>query len=178
MHERILMGGAGGQGIVSLGKLVARLGANSVGYVTFFPAYGAEVRGGTSNCQVILSDEEIAAPLAETFDSLLLFNQQSVDQFLPYLEGQGVAIINQSISRAAPDPRIIMVPATEWADALGDARVVNFVMLGAWLARKPLWPESAVAQMLATHFPGAAPALIDINLKALRRGLAVAGPSA
>ncbi|MCG2661765.1 MAG: 2-oxoacid:acceptor oxidoreductase family protein, partial [Kiritimatiellae bacterium] len=70
MHERILIAGSGGQGVVSLGKLLARLAAETIQHVTFFPAYGAEVRGGTSNCQVILSANEIAAPIAEMFDSM------------------------------------------------------------------------------------------------------------
>ncbi len=171
MLERILMGGSGGQGVVSLGKLVARVAAKTIRHVTFFPAYGAEVRGGISNCQVILSDEEIAAPLAETFDSLLLFNQQSVDHFLPALERDGVAVVNRSIGRAAADPRIAPIPATEWAAELGDARAANFVMLGAWLARKPVVAPAAVEGALASHFPGASPALIEANLQALRRGL-------
>ena len=172
MHERILIAGSGGQGIVSLGKLLARLAAETIQHVTFFPAYGAEVRGSTSNCQVILSANEIAAPVAETFDSILVMNQQSAEHFMPALDKDGLAIVNQSLCKVHADSRHVLVPATEIADRLGSAKAANFVMLGAWLAHKPLIPASAIENAMASHFPDAPAALIDINIKAFRTGLA------
>ncbi|MFA7160272.1 MAG: 2-oxoacid:acceptor oxidoreductase family protein, partial [Kiritimatiellia bacterium] len=77
MLERILIGGTGGQGIVTVGKLLARAAIDAYPFVTFFPSYGAEVRGGTSSCQVILSTAEISSPLSERFDTVLAMNQQS-----------------------------------------------------------------------------------------------------
>ncbi len=171
MHERILIAGSGGQGVVSLGKLLARLAAGTIPHVTFFPAYGAEVRGGTSNCQVILSTNEIAAPIAETFDSNLIMNQQSAEHFMSALDTSGVAIVNQSLCKVHADSRHVLVPATEIADRLGSAKAANFVMLGAWLARKPLIPTRAVENSMASHFPDAPAALIDINIQAFRAGL-------
>ena len=172
MHERILIAGSGGQGIISLGKLLARLAAETIQHVTFFPAYGAEVRGGTSNCQVILSTDEIAAPIAEKFDSILVMNQQSADRFMPSLDKNGLAIVNQSLCKVHADARHVLVPASEIADRLGSAKAANFVMLGVWLARKPLIPSRAIENAMATHFPDAPPALIDINIQAFRAGLA------
>ena len=171
MHERILIAGSGGQGVVSLGKLLARLAAETIQHVTFFPAYGAEVRGGTSNCQVILSANEIAAPIAETFDSILAMNQKSVEHFMHSLDKDGLAIVNQSLCKVHADARHVLIPATEIADRLGSAKAANFVMLGAWLARKPLIPASAIENAMATHFPDASAALIDINIQAFRAGL-------
>lgn len=171
MHERILIAGSGGQGVVSLGKLLARLAAETIQHVTFFPAYGAEVRGGTSNCQVILSANEIAAPIAETFDSILIMNQQSAEHFMSALDKSGLAIVNQSLCKVHADSRHVLVPATEIADRLGSAKATNFVMLGAWLARKPLIPARAIENAMASHFPGAPAALIDINIQAFRAGL-------
>ncbi|MFA5044236.1 MAG: 2-oxoacid:acceptor oxidoreductase family protein [Kiritimatiellia bacterium] len=171
MHERILIAGSGGQGVVSLGKLLARLAAETIRHVTFFPAYGAEVRGGTSNCQVILSANEIAAPIAEAFDSIIVMNQQSADHFMSALDKNGVAIVNRSLCKIPADARHILVPATEIADSLGSAKAANFVMLGAWLARKPLIPARAVENAMAAHFPDAPAALIDINIQAFRAGL-------
>ncbi|MDD5677757.1 MAG: 2-oxoacid:acceptor oxidoreductase family protein [Kiritimatiellae bacterium] len=171
MHERILIAGSGGQGVISIGKLLARLAAETIQHITFFPAYGAEVRGGTSNCQVILSSNEIAAPIAEKFDSLLVMNQQSTDHFMPLLDKNGLAVINQSMCKAHADDRHVLVPATEIADRLGNAKAANFVMLGVWLARKPLIPNRTVENAMATHFPDAPPALIDINIRAFRAGL-------
>ena len=172
MHERILIAGSGGQGIISLGKLLARLAAETIKHVTFFTVYGAEVRGGTSNCQVIISSNEIAAPIAETFDSILIMNQQSAEHFMSSLDKNGLAIVNQSLCKGHADSRHVLVPATEIAERLGSAKAANFVMLGAWLVRKPLIPARAVENAMASHFPGAPAALIDINIQAFRAGLA------
>ena len=171
MHERIIIAGSGGQGVISLGKLLARLAAETIQHVTFFPAYGAEVRGGTSNCQVILSTNEIAAPIAEIFDSIIIMNQQSAEYFMPALDKHGLAIVNQSLCKVHADSRHVLIPATEIADRLGSAKAANFVMLGAWLARKPLIPAGAIENAMASHFPDAPPALIDINIRAFRAGL-------
>ena len=171
MYERIIIAGSGGQGGVSLGKMLARLAIETVPHVTFFPAYGAEVRGGTANCQVIISTTEIATPLAEFFDSILVMNQQSAERFLPALDQNGVAIVNQSMCKVRADPRHILVPATEIAGHLGNTKSANFVMLGAWLARKPLIPTRTIENAMAAHFPDAPAALIAINIKAFRAGL-------
>jgi len=172
MHERILIAGSGGHGVVSLGKLLARLAAETIQHVTFFPAYGAEVRGGTSNCQVILSANEIASPIAEMFDSVLIMNQQSAERFMSALDKNGLAIVNQSLCKVHKDSRHILVPATKIADHLGNTKAMNFVMLGTWLAHKPLIPARAIENAMASHFPGAPAALIDINIQAFRAGLA------
>ncbi|MFH1477341.1 MAG: 2-oxoacid:acceptor oxidoreductase family protein [Verrucomicrobiota bacterium] len=173
MHERVLIAGSGGQGVIALGKLLARLAVETIQHVTFFPAYGAEVRGGTSNCQVIISANEIAAPIAERFDSILVMNQPSADRFMPALDKNGVAVVNQSLCKVHMDARHVLVPATEIADRLGGTKAANFVMLGAWLKRKPLIPVGAIENAMASHFPGASAALIDINIQAFRAGLAV-----
>lgn len=172
MHEQILIAGSGGQGIISLGKLLALLAVDTVPHVTFFPSYGAEVRGGTANCQVILSGNEIASPIAETFDSMMIMNQLSADRFLPQLKPHGVAVVNESLCLVPADKRLAAIRATEIANRLGNARAANFVMLGAWFRRKPLIEPGAVEQALPTFFPDAKPALLDINLKAFRAGLA------
>lgn len=171
MLERILIAGSGGQGIVLLGKLLARLAMDTVPHVTFFPSYGAEVRGGTSNGQVILSSDEIASPLAEEFDSLLIMNEQSRVRFFPGLTPAGLAVINQSLCQAPSDKRLVLVRATEIADQLGNARAANFVMLGTWLAHKPLIAVPAVESLIAESFAGAKPAIRETNLKALQAGL-------
>ena len=171
MHERILIAGSGGQGIISLGKLLARLAVETIQHVTFFPAYGAEVRGGTSNCQVILSTNEIAAPIAEKFDSIIVMNQQSADRFMPALDKNGVAIVNQSLCKVQADVRHVLVPASEIANHLGNTKAANFVMMGAWLARKPLIPIRSIETAMASHFPDAPPALININIQAFHAGL-------
>lgn len=135
MLERILIAGSGGQGIILLGKLLARLAVDAIPHITFFPSYGAEVRGGTSNCQVIFSTNEIASPLAETLDSLIIMNQQSLTRFRKGLAKNGLAVINKSLCQPPRDKRFVLVRATEIADKLGNTRAANFIMLGAWIAR-------------------------------------------
>jgi 2-oxoglutarate ferredoxin oxidoreductase subunit gamma len=171
MLERILIAGSGGQGIILLGKLLARLATESIPHVTFFPSYGAEVRGGTSNCQIILSSDEIASPVAEQFDSLLIMNQQSAARFLPGLAPAGLAVFNESLCHPANDKRVAPVKATEIADRLGNVRAANFVMLGAWFKRKPVLPQAAIERQIRDSFADAKAALIELNLKAFQTGL-------
>ena len=171
MLERILIAGSGGQGILLLGRILARLAVDTVPHITFFPSYGAEVRGGTSNCQVILSSNEIASPLAEKFDSLLIMNQQSLARFRTGLVPGGMAVINQSLCQTSRDKRFVLVRATEIADQLGNTRAANFVMLGAWIAHKPLIPVPAVEKLIVKSFPNAKPAILKTNLKAFQIGL-------
>ncbi len=171
MLERLLIAGSGGQGIILLGKLLARLAVDTAPHVTFFPSYGAEVRGGTSNCQVIISDDEIASPLAEEFDSILVLNPQSAARFLPSLAPDGLAVINASLCALPDDPRFRWVKATEIADRIGSVRAANFVMLGVWFRHKPLAPPAAVEKLIGDSFAGAKAAIADLNLKAFRAGL-------
>lgn len=171
MLERVLIAGSGGQGIVFLGKLLAHLAVDTLPHVTFFPCYGAEVRGGTSNCQIILSSQTIASPLAEVFDSLLLMNQQSADRFFPLLADRGIALINRSLCDIPGTSRVIRIPATELADQLGNVRAANLVMLGAWLKHKPLISPAVVEKVIAHHIPDISPDLIAINIKAFQAGL-------
>ena len=91
MLERVIFAGFGGQGVLTIGKMVAELGMDAFPQVTYFPSYGTEVRGGTANCQVILSSREIASPIVDTADSLILMNQPSLEKFFPLLKRGGIA---------------------------------------------------------------------------------------
>lgn len=175
MLERILIAGSGGQGILFAGKLLAQAALESVPFITFFPAYGAEVRGGTSHCQVILSSDEIGSPIAEQFDAMLVMNQQSADRFLAQLDEGGIAVVNQSLCRVRKDPRLVCVRATEIADKLGNPQSTNLVMLGALLAHKPLVSPRAVERQLAAVSSGRKQALLEVNLKAFASGLSASG---
>jgi 2-oxoglutarate ferredoxin oxidoreductase subunit gamma len=171
--HRILIAGAGGQGLVFLGKVLANAALETFPHITFFPSYGAEVRGGTSNCQVILSDTEIPSPLVNRFDVLILMNQDSADKFLPALAPRGLALINTSMARVEPGPNRRLVAATEQAETLGDGRVANLILLGMLLKARPLVPAAAIEQALRAMV-GARPAVLDSNLAAFRAGLAMA----
>jgi 2-oxoglutarate ferredoxin oxidoreductase subunit gamma len=171
MLERILVAGSGGQGVILTGKLMATVAVNHVPHVTFFPAYGAEVRGGTSNCQVILSSREIASPVAEEFDSMIIMNQASGERFLPLLVRGGVAALNSSLCSIPPTGSMTAVDATDEAGRLGDTRVANLILLGALLGRKPILPPEGVETAIEQILAGKSRELVTLNVSAFRSGL-------
>jgi 2-oxoglutarate ferredoxin oxidoreductase subunit gamma len=169
--ERILIAGAGGQGIIVIGKLIAVSALKTVPHITCFPNYGAEVRGGASNSQVILSSREIGAPIADRFESLILMDQESVDKYLNSLAPGGLALVNKSRCRVKSSASILSLDASAEAEKMGDARVANLIMLGAWIARKPVLEVEQVEDGIRRMFGGKALTLVELNLRALRRGL-------
>lgn len=174
MEINLCAAGFGGQGVMTLGKLLAQAACASEGrYVTFFPSYGAEQRGGTANCYVVLSDEFIGAPIADAPDDLIVMNEASLDKFLPRLRSGGWLFVNSSIVKKIPARRdicTIYVPATELALQLGSAKVLNVIMLGAYVGateavpRELVWQE--IARKLATR-----PRLLPLNHEAFEKGL-------
>jgi len=174
MLERILITGAGGQGVVLIGRLLASVAVRTMPHVTFFPSYGAEVRGGTSACQVILSSREIASPLSEKFDSIIVMNQAGLDRFVRQMTRGCLVIINKSMCEKPSVPsKMVTVDATKTADSLGDTRVANFIMLGAFLGVKPLVSIQDTEEAIRELLTGKDPSLIELNIKAFRSGLAL-----
>lgn len=169
--ERIVFSGSGGQGLLFIGKLLANMLLGRFPHLTFFPCYGAEVRGGTSHCQVVYSSEEIASPVVEEADSLVLMNQPSVDRFLPHLAPGGIAIINSSLAAAPEGARgAIAVPATDVAIEAGDIRAANVVMLGAYIRRRGLFGLDEVRRAIESVSAVKSSRGIAINVAALTRG--------
>ena len=170
MLERVLFAGSGGQGVLSIGRLLAYCALPHVEHLTFFPSYGAEVRGGTANCQVVLSDREIPSPVVDRFDSMLLLNQQSVDRFGSLAAENGLIVLNRSL---CPEPLegAVQVEASDLARDLGDVRAANLIMLGAYLARKPHVPTAEIETAVRQRFESKGRELVDLNIRALRRGL-------
>jgi len=174
MIERILIAGTGGQGIVTLGKMLARAAIDTYPFLTFFPSYGAEVRGGTSYCQVILSSNEISSPLAEKFDTVLAMNQQAAERFVAYIEQKGLAIANSTMCQVNKLNRhFVGVQATKIADQLGNIKAANLVMLGAMLARKSVVSLSKMEKTIKTSFSGLPNAITKVNLHAFYWGLSI-----
>lgn len=163
--------------MVLLGKVLANAALKTVPYLTSFPNYGAEVRGGESNCQVILSSHEIASPIASKFEAMVLMDQASASKYLKSLARDGIAIVNSSLCNNIPSaPNIMTIPATSEAEQLGDGRAANFIMLGALLAQRPWVKPSDIEQALSFMLKGKSPAVHEINLKALQRGLTLGAP--
>ncbi len=171
-RERVILSGAGGQGLMLMGKLFATLSVGRFLHITFIPSYGAEVRGGTSNCRIILSDEEIASPIVEEADSLILMNQPSADRFLPFLAKDGTAFINLSLVEFPRNIRnVVAVPATAWAQELGDIRVASMIMLGCYLGKKGFFTRQEMTQAIEEVFRGKGEAkMAELNRRAFLRG--------
>lgn len=171
MLERLLVAGSGGQGILLAGKLLASVAVSDVPHITFFPSYGAEVRGGTSNCQVTFSSEPIASPLSPLLDSMIVMNQASLDTFLPRLADGGLLLLNTSLCVPPPGTEAVAVRATEMADRLGNTRAANMVMLGAYLARKPMVPAGKAEEEARQMLSAKSPAMVNMNIEAFRLGM-------
>jgi len=137
METNLCVAGFGGQGVMTLGKFLAEATCESTDKnVTFFPSYGAEQRGGTANCYVVISDEMIGAPLGDVMDDLIVLNEPSLKKFLCKLRAGGNLFINSSIvpdEINREDVKLIKVPVTELALELGNPKVLNVIMLGAYI---------------------------------------------
>ncbi|MBL7076474.1 MAG: 2-oxoacid:acceptor oxidoreductase family protein [Kiritimatiellae bacterium] len=171
MLERVLIAGSGGQGILLIGRILARAGMLCVPHVTYFPAYGAEVRGGTSNCQIVLSDEEIHSPVPDQFEAMLILNQESAKRFLPRRSDTTRVVLNTSLCDVTDSDSLTTIPATDIANDLGEIRCANFVMMGAYLASSNCVPAEALEECIRMELAGKPPALIDLNIEALEIGL-------
>jgi 2-oxoglutarate ferredoxin oxidoreductase subunit gamma len=178
LYEELVIAGFGGQGIILAGKLLAQTAMRAGLEVTYMPSYGAEVRGGTANCMVIVSDRPIACPVVSQPNALVICNKASLSKFAPRLRPGGVLIFNSSlipsISIVPAGVEVIGIPAEEIAIESGSPKTANMVMLGAYLGKRtPLTPEQAAAslpEVLAErHYR-----TIPMNAEALRRGAACA----
>lgn len=179
--EEIIMAGFGGQGILFLGKVLAQAGMVMGRHVSWLPSYGPEMRGGTANCTVVISEEPIASPLVTEPDSLLAMNGPSVDRFQKRIKQGGLLLYNSSlIERVDPDKgvRVASVAASKIADELGDPRVANLVMAGAYLKFSPSLKFDEVVKTLPKIIPARKKEMAEINLAALRKGYEMAQASA
>lgn len=173
MLEKVIMAGFGGQGLLFMGKLVAQIMMDQDNHVTYFPSYGAEVRGGTANCHVIISDDAIYSPVIEAASTLVIMNGPSYERFAPRLEPDGLLLLNTSIAtdcEPIDSGTIIEIPATDEANALGDPRVANMVMMGAYVEARDLVPIDVVLDELAKVLAKKKPEMLTVNKAAIDRG--------
>lgn len=174
MYQDVIIAGFGGQGVMLIGNLLAFAAMEKKLSVTFMPVYGVEMRGGTANCTVVLSDDEIGSPIIFSPQSTILMNQPSVEKFQQRLQDGGIQIVNSSIvaDEVCEQDRIqtVLVPANELADELGNLKMANMVMLGAWLQATSCLPLQIVQDSLKRVFVGRNARLIPINEQGLARG--------
>lgn len=151
-EHRLIAAGFGGQGILTLGKLLCKAALGEGKQVAYLPSYGSEVRGGTANCQIVIGTSTIYSPTVEAADELVILNQLSYEKFADRLKDDGVMVANTSGVELADShvdsPQVIGLPATDMAADLGNIQVANIVMLGGFLAARPLVTrESALAAL-------------------------------
>ncbi len=168
--ERILIAGSGGQGIVLIGRLFAGIALPHIPHITFFPAYGAEVRGGLSNCQLVFSDHDIASPVNTVFDAMILMNDAGAVRYREALCPGGTMLFESSLCASLDGRRGIGIDATRMADDMGDRRAANFIMLGALTAVRPLFPPDRLETEVATLFAGKPESVHQRNIAAFEAG--------
>lgn len=174
LHE-IIIAGFGGQGVMSMGTLLAYAAMYEGKKVTWMPSYGPEQRGGTANCHVVISDQEIGSPVITNPTALVIMNQPSLDKFEDSLRKGGTLIINSSLvdrSSRRQDVRVAQVPAYQLALELGTSRVANMVILGVLLGLTGAVSLEPVVESLKKVLPERRYDLIPLNRKALEAGQA------
>ena len=178
MIERIMISGSGGDGAVFLGKLLswAAMAAQRGFYTTGLPSYGPEIRGGTSRTEVVISDVPIGSPVLTQMDSLIVYNDMSLDRFEAGVVPGGLIVLNADVVTRLPrrsDVTVMAVHCSAEALALGSPRSMNVVSLGVWAAHKAHVLDRAALVAGLTHVTKS-PKVLEINGKALDRGLAIA----
>jgi 2-oxoglutarate ferredoxin oxidoreductase subunit gamma len=174
LYEEIVIAGFGGQGIILVSKLLAQMAMNTGKEITLMPSYGAEVRGGTANCMVIIAERKIACPVVGKPDSLIMMNEASLNKFAPRLKKGGLLVMNSSMIEGEPQLdetiEIIAVPADELAIQLGNQKIANMVILGAYLQKRGILPVEAAVHALPEVLAERYHKTIPVNTEALHRG--------
>jgi len=179
MTSDIIMAGFGGQGILMIGNLLALTAMEEEKHVTYFPAYGVEMRGGTANCTVVVSDEEIGSPVVGRPKGLLIMNGPSIEKFLPMLAPGGDLVINSSLVEerlvTRNDVRVLPVPADDIArNKIGSRQMASMVALGAYVTRSGIVKLSTVFDCLPKVISKKYEKFIPLNINALKEGAALA----
>lgn len=176
MERNLMVAGFGGQGVMTMGKLLSQATCEATDLnVTFFPSYGAAMRGGTANCYVVISDDDIGAPVSNSVDDLVVMNGPSLKKFIGTLKKDGVLFINSSIVKdpiERDDITVISAPVTEMALEMGNPRILNIIMLGVYIGYTNAVPEEVVLEGIRHKFEKK-PKVIPLNEKAFNTGLEI-----
>lgn len=172
-YQDVIIAGFGGQGVMLIGNLLAQAGMEHGLEVSFIPVYGAEMRGGTANCTVVLDEHAIGSPLVREPMSTIILNEPSLSKFQPRLSADGVQIVNASLvaeNLLDTAKRTVYIPVNDMAHELGNVKMANMVALGAWLKATGALPlnvvQDALNRVVSAHYAK----LISANAKALEQG--------
>ncbi len=172
MQNDVIMAGFGGQGILLIGKMLAYAGMHEGKEVSWLPSYGPEMRGGTCNCTVVISDKPVGSPVIQSPRAVVAMNLPSLEKFEPDMRAGGHLVINTSlINRGAErdDVEVVEIPANQIAQELGNPRGANMVALGAYVGATGAVSLEQVEAVVRQTF-AAKPSVIDVNLEALHQG--------
>ncbi len=174
MNKEMIFAGFGGQGVMLMGQILAYAGMLEGQQVSWFPAYGPEMRGGTANCSIIIGDEPVGTPIVTEPSVVVAMNLPSLDKFEPMLPVGGTLLINSSLIDRKPhrtDVKTHYVPCNDIAQELGNLKVANMVMVGAIIAASGVVNIDSVITVLAKKIFKNKPKVMPINEQAIRRGL-------
>ncbi|HOM25173.1 MAG TPA: 2-oxoacid:acceptor oxidoreductase family protein [Thermosynergistes sp.] len=169
----LIAAGFGGQGVLMLGQLVAHAAMRDGHNVAWIPSYGPEMRGGTANCCIIVSDEESGSPLVSIADILVAMNKPSVLKFEPKLKSNGLLLYDEDLASyegTRSDVTVVPVPASDIARELGDARIANIVMLGVLAELSDIATVESCEAVVREVLGKKKAALAELNLRAFARG--------
>lgn len=171
--EQIIMAGFGGQGVLFLGRVLAEVGMTTGKNVSWIPSYGPEMRGGTANCTVVLSSNEIASPIVHEPDTLIALNGPSLAKFEPKIKKEGKMFYNSSLinqKEFRSDLKTWGIPATKLAAELGNEKVANIVMVGAYCRFSEMFTPQDVTETFPRLVPANKKEMLEINLAAFNKG--------
>jgi 2-oxoglutarate ferredoxin oxidoreductase subunit gamma len=174
MKEELIIAGFGGQGVLSMGKILAYSGIMQDMEVTWMPSYGPEMRGGTANVTVILSDNKISSPILSKYDTAIILNQQSMDKFEGLVKPGGLLIYDPNGITRHPerkDINICSIEAAEESARMGNLKAFNMIVLGAFLKKKPVVTMESVVKGLKKSLPERHHHLIPMNEEAIKVGM-------
>jgi 2-oxoglutarate ferredoxin oxidoreductase subunit gamma len=173
VYTNVIMAGFGGQGLMFIGKLLAYCAMKRGLNVTWIPSYGPEMRGGTANCTIVISDEPIGSPVITSPEALIIMNNPSLEAFEPALKSSGLLFVDSSLvtrSVKRKDVEVVAVPADDIAVEVGEKRAANMVMLGAYVAKTGIVAKDDIANGFREFFGGKTQ-FLEVNMKALEKGM-------
>jgi len=174
MQEKIIIAGAGGQGIMLLGKILVEAAMDGGKEITWLPSYGPEVRGGTASCMVVISDKKIGSPFVDQADTMIVMNEPSLAKFQKRIKNKGLLLVNSSLVESEIENknlRVLKLPFTDVALKLGNIKVANVVALGSYAAKTKLIDPHKVIAVIQRMAPQDKKDLIEINKQALYQGM-------
>ena len=174
MLEKVLFAGFGGQGMLLIGEFLAEAGMQEDKFVSWLPSYGPEMRGGTANCSVCVSDSPIASPVITSANCVVAMNRPSLEKFERIVVPGGLLIINSSlidVPTSRTDCDVVYIPANEIAEQIGNPKGANVVILGALLEKKPMVRTETMADAIKSILGERKARFLPGNLKALEAGM-------